>query len=153
MTDEGATPLRPGLNAQFAEMVHDELFEEFIIRATSEISPVTLATLTLFRSVQMLHRHMSAPRSRRLWRRHLREAQKAYSSKPPVTSWTVRSRRRASHCGKKRDQAFAILWFRSAVAPATNDPRQPDVRPAPSPLCQGEQRSACRALCEACTRF
>ena len=55
MTDEGATPLRPGLDAQFAEMIHaDELFEQFINRAKSEVSPVALAALALFRSVQML---------------------------------------------------------------------------------------------------
>ena len=55
MTDEGATPLRPGLDAQFAEMVRaDEMFEQFIHRAKSEVNPVALAALTLFRSVQML---------------------------------------------------------------------------------------------------
>ena len=55
MTDEGPTPLRPDLDAQFAEMVRaDELFERFVIRAKSEVNPVALAALTLFRSTQML---------------------------------------------------------------------------------------------------
>jgi hypothetical protein len=55
MTDEGTTPLRPGLDAPFAEMIRaDEMFEQFIIRAKSEVNPIALAALTLFRSVQML---------------------------------------------------------------------------------------------------
>jgi hypothetical protein len=32
----------------------DEMFEQFINRAKSEVSPIALAALTLFRSVQML---------------------------------------------------------------------------------------------------